>query len=212
MIRYAERVENCTVLGPGERAVLWVHGCCFDCKGCIADSYKFGPYREVTTETMADWYCSCNDKIEGITISGGEPFLQAGELAEMIRLIREKRDCGVIVYTGFLYEELLKRSQADESIRLFLNEIDLLIDGTYVEELDDNRRAIGSQNQRVLLLTERYQETVNAYYEKPGRQVEIRIFDGKSVLVGVPAREQKVLWSKLIERPKQELSDSGGEN
>lgn len=203
MIRYAERIENCTVLGPRERAVLWVHGCCFDCKGCIADSYKYGPYREEAPEEMADWYCSHGEKTEGITISGGEPFLQAEELANMIRLIREKRDCGVIVYSGFLYEDLLEQAKADEGIRDFLCEIDLLIDGPYVEELDDNRMAVGSGNQRIILLTDRYCKVTEEYYGKKERQVEIRIFDGKGMLVGVPARDQKVLWRKLIGNSKK---------
>ena len=201
MIRYAERVDNCTVLGPGKaRAVLWVHGCCFNCKGCIADSYKKGPYQEVTPNEMADWYCTRTIGTEGITISGGEPFLQAGELAEMIRLIRKQKDCGVIVYTGFLYEELLVRAQEDETIRRFLDEIDLLIDGLYVEELDQNRMAVGSENQRILQLTDRYRDVAEAYYGKEERRVEIRLFDGKGMLVGVPAHEQKILWKKLIEK------------
>lgn len=198
MIRYAERIEKCGVLGPcGERAVLWVHGCCFDCKGCIADSYKNGPYHEVQPGELADWYCSRCEQTEGITISGGEPFLQAGELAEMIRMIRKDRDCGVIVYTGFLYDELLARARTDRNTSQFLNEIDLLIDGPYVEELDRNRMAVGSENQRILHLTDRYKETAEEYYVNSGRRVEIRISDGKGLLAGVPARDQKQLWEEL---------------
>lgn len=201
MIRYAERIDNCTVLGPGgPRAVLWVHGCCFNCKGCVAESYKSGPYHEVKPAEVADWYCKQSNKTEGITISGGEPFLQAGELAEMIRLIRKQKDCGVIVYTGFLYEELLAYAQKDEAIRQLLDETDLLIDGPYMEELDKNRMAVGSENQRIWHLTERYRSVAEEYYGKSGRQVEIKIFDGKSMLVGVPSHEQKKLWKKLSEK------------
>ena len=204
MIRYAERIHDCTVLGPGgERAVVWVHGCCFDCKGCIADNYKSGPYHEVTPKEMADWYCLRGRKTEGITISGGEPFLQAGELAEMIRLIRKKRDLGVIVYTGFLYEELEERAKEDEEIMQFLREIDLLIDGPYKEELDLNQMAVGSGNQRILQLTDHYKYDVEDYYKYRGRRVEIRIFDGKSMLVGVPAHDQKLLWKKINKKPAE---------
>ena len=138
-----------------------------------------------------------------MTISGGEPFLQAKELAEMIRLIRQKRDMGVIVYTGFLYEDLLSRADSDEGIRRFLGEIDLLIDGPYIEELDQNQRAVGSENQRILQLPDRYRDQVEDYYGKSGRHVEFRIFDGKGMLVGVPAREQSQLWRKLNETSKK---------
>ena len=201
MIRYAERIEQCNVLGPGERTVVWVHGCCFHCKGCIADSYKHGPYQEVTPEEMADWYCGNGKRTEGITISGGEPFLQAASLVKMLRIIRQRREIGVIVYTGFLYEKLLARAQTDEAVREFLGEIDLLIDGPYIEEMDENRMAVGSENQRILLLTDRYQNVAEEYYGKKARQVEIRLFDGKGMLVGVPSEEQRRMWKKLSEKP-----------
>ena len=210
MIRYAERIESCKVLGPGgERAVLWVHGCCFDCRVCIADNYKTGSYQEITPKELADWYCARGTKTEGMTISGGEPFLQAGDLAEMIHLIRQKRDIGVIVYTGFMYEDLLERARSDEGIRNFLKEIDLLIDGPYIEELDRNQRAVGSENQRILQLTDRYRDQAEKYYGKRGRQVEFRIFDGKGMLIGVPAREQSQMWKKLNAKSKIESQDKG---
>ena len=96
--------------------------------------------------------------------------------------------------------ELEQRAQEDETIRRFLDEIDLLIDGPYVEELDQNRMAVGSENQRILQLTDRYRDVAEAYYGKEERRVEIRLFDGKGMLVGVPAHEQKILWKKLIEK------------
>lgn len=198
MIRYAAKVENSTVLGPcGERAVIWVHGCCFDCKGCIAENYKHGPFTETSAEELAKWYLLAGRKTEGITISGGEPFLQAAELTRMIRLIRKKREIGVIVYTGFLYEELKEKAEAEDDIADFLSEIDLLIDGPYVMEEDHNQMAVGSENQRLLMLTDRYQDEADSYYKKRGRRVEIRVSDKKTMLVGVPAREHMKLWKKL---------------
>jgi anaerobic ribonucleoside-triphosphate reductase activating protein len=66
---------------------------------------------------------------EGVTVSGGEPFSQAGAVAEVIGLVRERIDYGVIVYSGHTIEELYARAKGDEDTALLLAEIDILIDG-----------------------------------------------------------------------------------
>lgn len=70
---------------------------------------------------------------DGLTISGGEPFLQAQALYELVNLIRAKRDIGIIVYTGYTLDEILQSK--DLYMCRFLEQIDLLIDGPYIEEL-----------------------------------------------------------------------------
>ena len=84
VIRYSEKIDSTKLLGPGERAVLWVHGCCFDCPGCIAWNFRYGTFREETAEKLAEWVLSTS--ATGITISGGEPMLQAAELARMLEV------------------------------------------------------------------------------------------------------------------------------
>ena len=69
---------------------------------------------------------------------------------------------GVIVYTGYLYEELLKVPENQE----LLSNIDLLIDGPYIKELDDGKSLRGSSNQRVILLTDFYADAVCEYGTK----------------------------------------------
>lgn len=81
-IRYSERIESTRLLGPGDRAVLWVFGCCFDCPGCIAYNFKHGSYYEDTVDSIVDWILSTGKK--DITISGGEPMLQAEKLATVL--------------------------------------------------------------------------------------------------------------------------------
>lgn len=195
-IRYSAKVGDCTVLGPGTRAVLWVHGCCFDCPGCIGHSYRSGEWLEATPDELASWYLGLS--ADGLTISGGEPMLQAASLAELVRLVREESDCGVIVYTGFTHERLLERERTDEGVRAFLGAIDLLIDGPYVEELDDGRPYVGSSNQRVIALTDRYERDVDAYYGKAtARRMEIRLSETGTIMMGVPSREQATIWRQV---------------
>lgn len=192
VLRYGARASGCEVLGPGRRAVLWVYGCCFDCPGCIAESFKSGPFLETTPEEAAAWYLARN--ADGLTISGGEPMLQAAALREMVSCIRRERDCGLIVYTGFVYEDLL--AQKDPEITAFLDQIDLLIDGPYRQSLDRNQMARGSENQRLLALTERYRDSLG-YYEQTGRKIELRLSEEGTLLIGVPGREQREIWWNL---------------
>ncbi len=190
---YGARLGDCRVLGPGVRTVLWVFGCERGCPGCIAENFRGGEPRESTAEEMADWILAQN--ADGLTISGGEPFLQAEPLAEMVRRIREKRDLGVIVYTGYLYEELL--ASEDPGVRDFLGCIDLLIDGPYEREKDDNRPYVGSSNQRLLQLTERYAGEMGYYAPTGGRKVEIRLSEEQTLLAGVPGKDQQSIWERI---------------
>ena len=197
VIVYAERIGSCRVLGPGNRAVIWVHGCPRNCPGCIAESFRKGEGRECSPEEMAEWILSQNT--EGLTLSGGEPFLQAGPLAETLRLVREKRDLGVIVYTGYTLEELQAASEEDPGVRDLLGFTDLLIDGPYVREKDVNQPYVGSSNQRLLLLTGRYAGEMDYYTSAEGRKVEIRLSEERTLLVGVPGKEQREIWGRIYD-------------
>ena len=197
VIVYAERIGSCRVLGPGNRAVIWVHGCPRNCPGCIAESFRKGEGRECSPEEMAEWILSQN--AEGLTLSGGEPFLQAGPLAETLRLVRKKRDLGVIVYTGYTLEELQAASEEDPGVRDLLGFTDLLIDGPYVREKDVNQPYVGSSNQRLLLLTGRYAGEMDYYTSAEGRKVEIRLSEERTLLVGVPGREQREIWGRIYD-------------
>lgn len=194
-IRYGEKIDSCTVLGPGRRAVLWVHGCPFDCPGCIAPSYRHGPCQQISPADAAAWYLHIPDA-QGLTISGGEPMQQAGALADMVEAIRREKDTGLIVYTGYRLEEL--QAMQNPQIGRFLSQIDLLIDGRYEQELDHDQPYRGSGNQRFLLLTDRYHTALETYYHaESGRQIELRVTGSNVLLVGVPGKDQARIWQSL---------------
>lgn len=129
-------------------------------------------------------------------------MLQCAALAELISRIRSQRDCGLIVYTGFVYETLLEHARKDPDINEFLSYIDLLIDGPYIQALDENQFARGSSNQRLLPLTERYRDDIDGYYAESRRRVKIRLSRAGTFLVGVPGREEAAVWQKVKQRGK----------
>lgn len=171
-------------LGPGDRFAIWTQGCLRRCKGCISPEHQplDGGYL-VDTNDLADHICACNS-IDGITISGGEPFLQAKALAELLEKVIEMRpELTVIVFTGNKLEEL-----TDTDSKTFLGEIDLLIDGEYIVELNDGIGLRGSSNQRFHFLTERLAGYRNEL-ESDDRLTETHWADEKRqrmVTIGVP--------------------------
>jgi len=93
--------------------------------------------------------------LEGLTVSGGEPFLQPRGLYDLLRAAREIYGLTTVVYTGFLLEEL----KADERTREILNYTDVLIDGAFEKDkLEPTLLARGSTNQRFNLLGAGYRE------------------------------------------------------
>ncbi len=176
-------------LGPGKRFAVWVQGCMRSCHGCIAETLQpLDGGQLVKITALADEIAASG--AEGLSISGGEPFLQAKGLAELIRLVRSGfPETGVIIFTGYLYEELLK----DETSRRLLDETDLLIDGAYVEELNDGGAMRGSSNQRLLYLSARYTSE-----QMPAHRINKVVFsDGSFKMIGIPSRGAKLLTDIL---------------
>lgn len=191
VIRISHIEESTNLLGPYNRFVIWVHGCCFNCKGCLAENTKNGTYEEVEADDLAQKII--NSECEGITISGGEPFLQADALLNLIRDIKVHRDIGVIVYSGFTLGEL----ERDDEKAPLLSEIDLLIDGRYIKELDDNRAYVGSSNQIIHYLSSRYTSIGKEYYAAEKRRAEIKLTGTQAILIGVPSHNVLKAWQDI---------------
>ena len=194
MIRINQRVKGITTLGPYSRYGLWVQGCTRACPGCISPDAQdpTGGYT-YSVEMLAQEILE-TEGIEGITISGGEPFLQQEALARLIRRVREEKDLGIIVYTGFYYPEVALTELAELS--------DAIIDGPYIENKNDGRSLRGSSNQRLILLTERYRDSLRI-----GALVrQTKMYptqDGNAVLVGVPS-QSNIDYGRTLQRYLQE--------
>ncbi len=169
-------------LGPGNRAVLWVQGCPFRCKGCISPEWiPFIRAKEFEPRELAEQLLLVPE-ITGITISGGEPVMQASPLNRFLEYARSIRDINVIMFTGYYYENLLAFPQ-NSPVRRLLQSVDVLIDGPYDENQNNNLGLRGSANQRIIHLTDRLKEYD---LEHQVRQVDVQISDGEILFVGVP--------------------------
>lgn len=168
-------------LGPGLRYVIWVQGCTKQCAGCATPQSRANDELFIAeTASIAEDILS-RPEITGITISGGEPFLQAKELVNLLTMVQQQRpELTTIVFSGYQYEELC---EFDEACKL-LNMIDILIDGPYMENLNDNKGLRGSSNQNIIHLTDRLSEFVDDM-QIGTRRSEMVIVDGSIVRIGI---------------------------
>lgn len=138
--------------GPGERAVIWAQGCPRKCPGCFnPDTHSFAKRELVTVEELESRILAIKG-IDGVTFSGGEPFEQARELAKLAKRLH-KHELSVVCYTGYTLEELKAGNRKEWND--LLGQVDLLIDGPYVQEMRCHEPYRGSANQRLILLTNR---------------------------------------------------------
>lgn len=183
-MRIYSYIESTKTLGPYDRFALWVQGCPFSCDGCMTpDSQNFTGGEEIAVESIADLILSSKN-IEGITITGGEPFIQSKVLIQLLKLLKSKKDLGVIVYSGFTIEQLKAKNEI--VINEFLSYIDILIDGQYLEALNDGKALKGSSNQVVHQFTDRYKNVFNDYYNSNIREIELHMNQDNMMMVGIP--------------------------
>lgn len=141
-------VQDSIVDGPGFRFVCFVQGCPHHCPGCHnPDSHDPTGGREMDVEEVAAQMLS-NPLTDGLTLSGGEPFDQAGECAALAARAKES-GLNVWAYTGYCYETLLEKENPD--VLALLAQVDVLVDGPFVEGLKSYDALFrGSTNQRLI--------------------------------------------------------------
>lgn len=146
MLRVAECVNDSIVDGPGFRYAVFTQGCFHGCEGCHnPQTHDPAGGHEITAQEILD-KLQTNPLLDGITLTGGEPFLQAEAL---IPLAKGAKAMGlhVMAYSGYTFEELLQLPSAEA----LLQYVDMLIDGPFIAAKRTlELRFRGSANQRVI--------------------------------------------------------------
>lgn len=190
-MRIGRMIAPIHALGPGERVGLWIQGCSRKCPGCISPELRSQLSGSVmSVEKLAELVIETakHSKCTGLTISGGEPMEQAASLLKFLTLVRNNFQ-DILVYTGYTLNEIQLGRCGDGAIAA-LSMIDVLIDGPYMEKLNNKDCVLrGSENQVIHYLnrdiTEKYREYLSA-----GRVTEYFSHDGEIVFVGILNREE----------------------
>ena len=172
-----------TSLGPGRRMALWVAGCPLDCPGCITPELQStGAGKAIAVQALARHILSLPLLLEGVTLTGGEPFEQGPALAGLWRSLAALRpDWDLVVFTGYTHRHLRGRADAGPLLAV----ADLLIAGPYRADRPAATPLIGSTNQRMVALTERGRSlATRCSGPQPHANIGART-DGSAWLIGV---------------------------
>lgn len=186
-LNVARVIERTRAEGPGLRLCVWAQGCARNCPGCCNRSMQAFEPRDVmaTGELIRriEKVWASPEPPEGITLLGGEPFLQAAGLARVAERVRRLGGT-VLAFSGYTLEEL-RRGDLPGAERL-LAATDVLVDGPYLAQHVENRRNwVGSTNQRFHYLTDAYDASIETD-PRYRRVVELREENGRICLNGCP--------------------------
>lgn len=180
-----------TSLGPGRRIVIWTQGCNKKCPKCSSPEYQtWDNERELAPESfiaILSYICGKTD-IDGITISGGDPFEQNIEdLLTLIEGLRAIKD-DILVYTGYTWEEL-KGMLSPEEMEVVKKNVSVLIDGRYRDDLNVSDCPLrGSTNQRIHFFDESKREKYEVYMAE-GRKLQNVTYGEGMLCIGIQNKQ-----------------------
>ena len=162
--------------GPYKRLVIWFQGCTLGCSKCGNPEYlSLKPKHIVSLDDLIQviHQSKTTNDIEGVTLLGGEPTDQQhlGVLCKEIA----KLDLGIILFTGREINELGTE---------IIDEVDMIIDGPYQNSVpDQTRRLIGSINQNIHYITDRY-KAVSSWFTKKTESRDINVQETTISIIG----------------------------
>lgn len=181
-------IENTTVNGPGERYMIHLQGCPLKCPGCFnPESWHFKKNKTVNVYELAEKILSYDR--DGLSISGGEPMMQAPALLNFLRFLHSQSKSpfrkGILMYSGFYEEELLAIPEYQE----ILQYMSVIISGRYKSELRVYDSLISSSNQKFIFGGQKLID----HYELMGQKFEIVFNEDQIKLTGFPPLNMKEL-------------------
>lgn len=170
-------------LGPGKRVAIWLVGCKHRCKGCSnPELWEPNGQASICPRELfqAILRIAEENPVDGITITGGEPFDQAEELLELVSLLHHLT-ADILVFSGYYHKELI----SDPVAKAILEKIAVLVDGPYIEDLNKCLPLRGSSNQHILLFDKDLKSEYDRYLATKERRIQNFYFDDQIVSVGI---------------------------
>ena len=183
-----------TTLGPGIRLGIWTTGCERDCPGCSnPELQEKDPSKDYPISEVLDKISDL--EFDGITVSGGEPFLQIPELRNLVTAAKERGIDDILVFTGYTVGEL--RSMGDADVDYILSNIAVLVDGPFLESdyVEDPLR--GSANQNVIVLNPGFQKDYDDY-RRNKKKIDVFNFGNETHFIGIPSPGYDELYRSYV--------------
>ena len=195
-----------TTLGPGKRLGIWFQGCSLRCEGCISVDTWATAKTLIPIDQLMMALSSYLPLVDGITISGGEPFDQFDALLAIVVQLRKKTEVDILLYTGYSIEDIPDQLQ---QIKPY---IDVLISDPFQRQTSQTLRLRGSDNQRLHCFTSQAKEKY-AYYQQvvtTNDNVLDVMFDAEGVVwfAGIPKRDDFIKLQTILKQQGHQLKVS----
>ncbi len=173
------------VLGFGSRLVIWFNGCPFRCPGCIEEKLQSGDLgRSISTIDLLNELDDKLPKVDGLTLSGGEPLWQSVSLLEFLDLVPRSLD--KMLFTGYNVSEL-------NSTKLeCYNRFDLVISGRFQQSKMGNYLWRGSANQTIVSPTGKYNAILDDIMKSKSVGLDIKVKHKEMFFYGVPTKNNEI--------------------
>ncbi len=185
-LNIASIVDNTLVEGPGLRTAIWVQGCLKRCKSCCNPEYlEIKPANIISIDNLCERILQNKYSygIEGVTLLGGEPFLQAQGLGYLARF-SQKHKLSIMIFTGYKLRELDDTLYSGASF--LIKHSDIIVDGEFeLHNQENSRNWVGSTNQNFHYFTDRYSEKVETTEQSTTNEWRFSS-DGKIIANGLP--------------------------
>lgn len=139
--------------GPGKRAVIWVQGCTLGCQGCFnPDTHPTTGGQLTTVDELVARILRHKERIEGLSISGGEPLQQFPAVLQLLQKVRARSRLSSVLFSGYRWQEILEMPHH----KALFASLDILVAGRYEAALYKPTAMRASSNQTIHFLSDRY--------------------------------------------------------
>lgn len=191
-------------LGYGVRAGIWTQGCSIGCRGCVSlDTWDPDAGQESEPRQIGAWLADLPGGVDGVTISGGEPSDQPGDLRDLLEEVRSVQaergeQWDILLYSGRATPALLRRCPWIGHL------VDVAVTGPYKADLPSDDPLMGSSNQRVEMFSSLGRDRYAT--PRPGRRgFDIAVDDGDVWMVGIPGRGDMERLTRMLQERGIEL-------
>lgn len=198
-------------LGPGQRVGLWVQGCSLRCQDCVSthtwafDEKRAVPVDDLVAQIAAFWKTQTPPP-DGLTVSGGEPFDQAGALFDLLTKLRIHGVGDILVFSGYSLRELLKQHpHLPESVTA-------LIDGPFEAGNETDARQKGSGAQTLTLFHPEYENAYSTWAASRKNSLQFIRGEEGSFIIGIPfqnAPEIRRQFEKVFQNEHKQNREMG---
>lgn len=184
-MKIARTLYPVQALGPGKRIAIWVQGCTRRCPGCAnPELWDLDGVDDMPLDYVVAMVRSAlrSYQLNGLTLTGGEPFLQAIEIVQLIDAVSDLCD-DILVFSGYTYNELLNSN--DPAVSAMLNAISVIVDGPYQREMNLSEKLRGSSNQNIIILSSKSKEKYEKYLSSGEKIFENFVASNGVISVGI---------------------------